>query len=241
MLGNQEIVARTGIPKSTVSRLTYTLTLLGYLTYSDRLEKYQLAPGVLAFGYSLLSGVAVRQMARPMMQSLANRFNVTVALGSRDRLKLVYLESCRGERTLTLAHGIGTRLPIATSAMGRAFLAALPEIERDYLLYYIKRHHPENWHKVSLGIKQALRDYREMGFCLSVRDWERDVSGVGVPLILRGGEEIIAFNAGAPAFTLPRRRLVEEIGPALRRMVNQLAVEMTGGPENDWMPSTPAH
>src|SRR5438309_3969472 len=44
LLGNQEIAARTNLPKPTVSRLTYTLTKLGYLTPVPRFEKYQLAP-----------------------------------------------------------------------------------------------------------------------------------------------------------------------------------------------------
>ena len=38
-LGNQEIAARTGLPKPTISRLTHTLTKLGYLNYSERLGK----------------------------------------------------------------------------------------------------------------------------------------------------------------------------------------------------------
>src|SRR5215469_5383641 len=54
LLGNGEIVERTGLPKPTVSRLTYTLTKLGYLTYVERLGKYQLAPAALALGYSAL-------------------------------------------------------------------------------------------------------------------------------------------------------------------------------------------
>ena len=39
-LGNREIVEKTGLPKATVSRLTHTLTELGYLRYSERLGKY---------------------------------------------------------------------------------------------------------------------------------------------------------------------------------------------------------
>ena len=42
MLGNKEISVRTGLPKPTVSRLTYTLTKLGYLRHNMRLGKYQL-------------------------------------------------------------------------------------------------------------------------------------------------------------------------------------------------------
>ena len=41
-LGNQEIARRTGLPKPTVSRLTFTLSSLGYLVYSSSLEKYAL-------------------------------------------------------------------------------------------------------------------------------------------------------------------------------------------------------
>jgi DNA-binding IclR family transcriptional regulator len=38
LLGNGELVELTGLPKPTVSRLTYTLTKLGYLAYVERLE-----------------------------------------------------------------------------------------------------------------------------------------------------------------------------------------------------------
>jgi DNA-binding IclR family transcriptional regulator len=38
LLGNGELVERTGLPKPTVSRLTHTLTKLGYLAYAERLE-----------------------------------------------------------------------------------------------------------------------------------------------------------------------------------------------------------
>ncbi len=54
-LGNSQIAARTGLPKATVSRLTYTLTELGYLRYSESLGKYNFGPSLVNIGYSLLS------------------------------------------------------------------------------------------------------------------------------------------------------------------------------------------
>ena len=36
-LSNADMAKRTAIPKPTISRLTYTLTKLGYLNYSDSL------------------------------------------------------------------------------------------------------------------------------------------------------------------------------------------------------------
>jgi DNA-binding transcriptional ArsR family regulator len=54
-LTNTELAKRTGLPKPTISRLTHTLTRLGYLEYSEDQGRYQLGSGVLALGYSLLS------------------------------------------------------------------------------------------------------------------------------------------------------------------------------------------
>ena len=66
LLGNQEIAARTNLPKPTVSRLTYTLTKLGYLTPVPRFEKYQLAPAAMALGYAALANLGVRHLSEPL-------------------------------------------------------------------------------------------------------------------------------------------------------------------------------
>src|SRR5919202_1383547 len=45
VLSNRELSDRTGLPKPTISRLTYTLTLLGYLSRVEKLQKFRLAAG----------------------------------------------------------------------------------------------------------------------------------------------------------------------------------------------------
>jgi DNA-binding IclR family transcriptional regulator len=222
LLGNQEIAARTGLPKPTVSRLTHTLTKLGYLDYSERLGKYQLGTPVLALGYAVLAGMGMRMVARPHMQELATRSGASVALGSRDRLDLLYVEYCRSNSAIGLRLDLGSRIPIATTSMGRAFLAALPERERGYLMDYIARREKERWPQLRRGIEQAIEDLAARGFTLSVGDYQKDVNAVGAPLILADGSPILAFNCGGPAFLLPRERLEGEIGPALVAMVRQV-------------------
>lgn len=222
LLGNQELAARTGLPKPTISRLTHTLTRLGYLTYSERLGKYQLGTGVLALGYAALSNMGVRDVARPLMQELADYANVPVALGSRDRLDVVYLEHCRSTTLVTLRLDLGSRLPLGTTSMGRALLAALPEEERRYLMGHMAKRDPEKWPRIQAGIEQALEDYQTHGFTLSVGDWDRDVNAVGVPLIPPDGSGILAFNCGGPAFLVPRERLLNDLGPRLVNLVRNV-------------------
>lgn len=222
LLGNQEIAARTGLPKPTVSRLTHTLTKLGYLTYSERLGKYELGTGVLALGYAALRNIGVGRVARPFMQALADYSSASVSLGSRDRLEMVYIEHCRSNATVSLRLETGSRIPLGTTAMGRAFLAALPNREREALMERLQAAHGDDWPRVEAGIAQAIVDYRAHGYTLSIGDWKRDVHAVAVPLVPPDCSRILAINCGGPSFLFDRERLVADLGPRLVKLVHNI-------------------
>ena len=80
LLGNQEIAARTNLPKPTISRLTYTLTKLGYLTPVPRFEKYQLAPSAMALGYAALANLGVRHLSEPYREEVIRATGGAVAV-----------------------------------------------------------------------------------------------------------------------------------------------------------------
>ena len=228
LLGNQEIAQRTGLPKATISRLTYTLTKLGYLLHVERLSKYPLAPAALSIGYAALINLRIRQAALPFMQQLADYTGAAVALGIRDRLNLIYIEQARGNTSSMLRLELGARIPIATTAMGRALLAAAPKEEREWLTSHIAKHAGDNWPLLRDGIEQAVSDYEKRGFTLSLGEWQSDISAVGVPFVPADGTGIYAFNCGAPAFRLSRERLESDIGPRLVAMVQNVHGALAG-------------
>jgi DNA-binding IclR family transcriptional regulator len=225
-LGNQDIAERTGLPKPTVSRLTYTLTRMGYLYHDEKLGKYQLGTGVLSLGFSLLSNMDVLKMARPLMQELANYSHTVVSVATRDRLGMIYLDGRHStDATVSLRREPGTRMPIATTAMGRAMLCGLPEDERVKLMENIRQKDPANWPKHKAGIEQALRDYQERGFCLSIGDWRSDVNAVGVSMLPIAGCRMLTFNCAAPSFVLRQHMLEDDIGPRLINLVRTIESE----------------
>src|SRR6266702_2489893 len=130
LLGNQEIAARTNLPKPTISRLTYTLTKLGYLTTVPRFEKYQLAPAAMALGYAALANLGVRHLSEQFREDMMRATGGAVAIGGRDRHSMIYFGQSRGSETVGVQLDVGSRVPIATSAMGRAYFWALGEDER---------------------------------------------------------------------------------------------------------------
>jgi DNA-binding IclR family transcriptional regulator len=228
-LGNQEIARRTGLPKPTISRLTYTLTQLGYLNYDRKLGVYSLGGGVLALGYVALANLDVRRVARPLMQELADECGASVGLGARDRLNMLYVENCEGQNVVALRLSAGSRVPIATSAMGRAYIAGLPDRERTPLIDQIMRKFPEDKQALTKGIEKAIRDIEKRGFCLSIGDWRKDVNAAGAPLALPNGAGLYALNCGGPAYLLKARDIEEIYGPKLveiaSKVVNSIGVK----------------
>ncbi|OGA15784.1 MAG: IclR family transcriptional regulator [Betaproteobacteria bacterium RIFCSPLOWO2_02_FULL_66_14] len=222
MLGNKEISVRTGLPKPTVSRLTYTLTKLGYLRHNMRLGKYQLGSAVLSIGYPLLASMSVRQIARPHMKELADYCNGSVSMGIRDRLNMVYVESCRSGNAITTLPDIGTAVPIAQAAIGRAYLAACVPAEREGLLNQMKVKQPELLRKYKPQIDRGIEDVRSRGFCTSIGELRREVHAVGVPMRRSIDGEMVSFNCGVPAFMLKKDQLEDDIGPRLVSMVRNI-------------------
>lgn len=221
LLGNQELAAKTGLPKATVSRLTYTLAQLGCLKKSPTSGKYHLDIGVLAFGYQTLSNLSARAIARPFMEELAVYAKATVAMAARDRLQMIYIDVVHGQSTLNMRRQVGAYLPLHLSAVGRACLAAMPENERDFMLGLIRERHSDDWREIRRGLDRALQDYADYGYCLSIGDWLRDVNSVAVPMVHRE-HGILTFNCGAPSFEISRERLEDDVAPRLKHMVAQI-------------------
>lgn len=226
LLGNQELAERTKLPKPTISRLTHTLTLLGYLEYSGRHEKYALGTPVLALGYAFLSNIGIRKTARPHMQELADYANASVALGNRDRLQMTYLELAHGSTTVSLRLDVGARIPIQQSALGMAFLHGLPETEREFLISAIQRVEGARWPQTKKRLNTAFKELDQTGFCVSLGNFERTINGVGTALSTGSGGLIYSLNCSGPTFQLTEARLREDIGPRLVHATRNIAADL---------------
>ena len=227
LLGNQELAARTNLPKPTISRLTYTLTKLGYLTPVPRFEKYQLAPSAMALGYAALANLGVRHLSEPYREELMRETGGAVAVGGRDRHSMIYFGQSR-TGLLGVQLDVGSRVPIATSAMGRAYIWALPDDERSALLRELRDHYGNRWSKMRDGIERAGEMLARYGFTIPAGEWQEDVHAVGVPLKLNDGTGPYAFNCGAPAFRFTEDRLINAIGPRLVTMVRNIEAALGG-------------
>lgn len=225
-LSNGDLAERTGLPNSTISRLTYTLLKSEYLLYDTDTGRYRMGVPVLSLGYACLSGLPMREAAQSYMQELASFCGegVQVAMGGRVDYTMIYLASARAPGVISLQLGVGSRISLARSAIGRAYIAACDTDEREELLAGIEAHAgPEKWPALRDGIAQAAEEIATRGFYANLGDWQANVHSVSVPFrSLQRDTPLIAFNLGGLANLLPKEKLENEFGPRLAELARTL-------------------
>jgi len=220
-LSNQQIAERCGLPKSTVTRITYTLTTLGYLAQEPG-GRYTLGSATLDLGSAMLARLDIRQLARPMMQELAEFSGTTVSIAMRDRLSMIYVEVCRSSAALALALQVGSRMPLATSAIGRAYLARAAENERRDILSRSLELDETAFEAMRTGLAKGLSDYETYGCTTSFGDWQKDVNGIAVGFMPIGGSQIMSINCGGPSSSVSTAFLLDEVRPRLIEVARRL-------------------
>ncbi|TEA78902.1 IclR family transcriptional regulator [Allopusillimonas ginsengisoli] len=227
-LGNLELAERTGLAKSTVSRIVYTLTTLGYLRYHHDTGQYSPDYGVLALGFGCLANLEVRQLARPLMEQLAKSTGAAVALGAFDGESMTYVEAVHGSAALYLRLPVGYRVGM-NSTMGRAYLASLPAAERERLLETLSL--PRGMSRI---MNQACKDFALSGCCYGIGDWQPGINAVAAPFATPTGENVFVLSCGGPDSILSEPRLRGEITKSLNTIVNALAPSQTRDQAGDW-------
>jgi DNA-binding IclR family transcriptional regulator len=219
-LANQEIAAQTSLARPTVSRLTYTLTRLGFLRHSPSQRKYALGSAAVSLGYSALAQVDIRGSARPLLHALSQHTHASVHLAINDDLHMQVLDTYWHSAVFVI--DIGSRVPVATTSLGRAYVCALPEDERKAILERIRMKRPAQWPATRRRFEQAFRDYEAHGFCVALGDWRREVNAVAAPLDPGDGTKPVVIGCSGAAFQLPPDLLRHDIGPRLVALVGNL-------------------
>ncbi len=223
-LSNGELVRRTGLSKSTVSRLTTTLVAMGFLRRAAGGAQFELASGPLGIGHAYLEASEVTRLAHPFMQALADRLNVSVALAVPDHLDMLYVAYRTSTRIATLRLGVGSLLPMGLTAIGRAWLGGLPDDQRSGYVDAVVAAAGSQASVVRKNIEGAFEDLNSSGVCMSFGEFQRNAYGIAVPITVGRARTLMALNCGAvdllPDVNAIRARIVPELKAA--------AVELKG-------------
>src|ERR1700749_1654190 len=217
-LGNLEISNRCGLPRSTVSRLTHTLTRMGQLVYLPRDQKYRIGPSAVAMSTSMMRGLQLRNLIRHRLQDVAELLPGTLGFVIPDRFHMVYLEHARAANALGLPEGTGPRIAMATTAAGHAYTAALDPEVGDALLTEMERESPDSAALLRPRIEDNRRLLRERGYVVACGLWSPHINGLAVPVWSPQYQTFVAVTIGLLSAMSDEARLHREVAPRGREL-----------------------
>jgi DNA-binding IclR family transcriptional regulator len=214
-LGNLEISNRCGLPRSTVSRLTHTLTRMGQLVYLPRDQKYRIGPSAVAMSTTMMKGLQLRNLIRLRLQAVAEQLPGTVGFVIPDRFHLVYLEYARAANALGLHESTGSRISVATTAAGHAYAAALDAEVGNALVAEMERELPEAARLLKPRIEDNRQFLREHGYVVACGLWSPHINGCAVPLWSPQYQTVVVVTIGLLSAMFDEQRLHKEVAPRM--------------------------
>jgi DNA-binding IclR family transcriptional regulator len=231
VLGTQAIAERTGLHKTTVSRLLGTLTRLGYLRYMPEYGKYAVSNQVLTLGYAAVGRFGFGELVRSRMEDIAARGDCVVALSVRDRLDMMFVELIRKPTAIALQLNVGSRIPLAESAPGRAYLYACEAEEREEAFAELAKLHGDEWENgKKAALESALERMQAQGHSDSFGEWKPEHNAIGIPLRDPLTSDIYTLSVGGNAANVPPEVLMREHLPKLLAAAQDIAALGGGSP-----------
>lgn len=219
-LTHQTVCERTGLPKATVSRLIYTLLKTEFLV-PDRDGGYRLGMGSIRLSASAWAQYDLIRIAQPLMSAFAAENQVSVSLAKEELGEMLYLASFRSPARLAVQLMVGSKVAVASTAIGRAFFAVSDDIQRDIMAKNLRDLEPHAFEQHWGTLQQQAAFFRQHGYALSNGEFSPDILAIAVGVYNRAeGRYTHALNASVPASRWKVDDFVHDIAPRLQRLAD---------------------
>ncbi|SEN76501.1 IclR family transcriptional regulator [Lihuaxuella thermophila] len=224
-----EISARIGLHKSTVHSLLKTLQSHGYIQQNPENGKYRLGLKLLERGNLVLQGMDLRNLARNILVKLSVQTGLTVHLVIFDGKEGVYIDKVEGTSGIVMYSRIGRRVPIHSSAVGKALVAFHePNKIKEILSGYVYTKHTPNTITNETDFLKELERVRAMGYAIDNQENEPGVRCVAVPIRDHSGEVVAAISVSTPISGL-KNESEDHIVTLLKQAANEISQQLGYG------------
>lgn len=224
------VASQTNLSRGTARRLLATLNELGYLGKHGR--EYRLTSQVLELGYGYLSALGIPSISAEHIRVLADDVGEAVSVTVREGLEMIYVARANPVRVMTVSLGVGARLPLWNTSMGRVHLSALPDEEVRHLLQAdapLTPHTPLTLVDPE-SILERVRQVREQEWCLVDQELEWGLRSVAVPLRQRD-RIVAALNVATAQVGEKPDDTISRLLPSLQRTQQKIERALDKAPD----------
>lgn len=188
-----DLVARTGLAKSTVSRLLQALER-HRLLYRDEAGSYQAGPLFALYATSHEPLDELTRIAQPMLERLSEATGETVNLAVIRGDAVVQVAQVDSTFMLGTTNWVGVDVPAHCSALGKIFYAN-GRLEVPSSL----SRHTHNTVTSPQVLERQLRQIRKQGYAVTRGELEIGLDAVAAPVYNRSGELTASIGVSGPA------------------------------------------
>jgi DNA-binding IclR family transcriptional regulator len=222
-----DLIERTGLERSAVSRIVNALCLEGLAMTAAGPRRYVLGPVAFELGLAARQHFPLREIAAPAMRRLAELTADTCFLMVRSGHDAVCIDRREGAypvKALTIE--IGARRPLGAAAASLALLVALPELECERYLQANAERIAHYGMLTADVVRQLVQRARVLGYALNHNNIVPEVSAVGVAIPTRLGIPFAALSVSALTSRMMqgdrRLQMVEWLREAGREIAAQI-------------------
>jgi DNA-binding IclR family transcriptional regulator len=203
----RELSEATGLPRPTVYRLLSALERQGLVRQNGNGGAYRLGPTLVMFAHRALEQIDIRDIAHEHLESLRDTTGETVHLAVFNKNEMLYIDKVESLERVRMACIIGASVPLHTTAVGKSFVAALPDDRREILIRKMKFARVTQSSITSASAFRAqIACVRKNGYAVDEEENERDIVCFGAPILGRLGEPLAAISVSVPRFRLRKNQ-----------------------------------
>lgn len=221
-----ELALRSGLHKSTVSRLAKMFEIGGFLERSNVTRKYRLGLHIYELASSYRAADSFYQLAAGVVRTLSQKTGHTAYLSVLNGTDLVVLDAAWGSSPLQVVVAPGQRTPAHASAGGKALLATFSDGR-------ISQLYAKGLEKFTPATKATLKELlaelnsvRQRGYAVANSEWKPSVYAIGIALTDAHAARHASLALAFPAYPLPTRKDVETLAQLLIQETAELRTSM---------------
>lgn len=203
------------LPRATVRRSLLTLIHLGYVEANGR--AFTLTPKVLTLAAAYLESTVASSILQPLCERLAAEHGEIFSIAVMDGADAVMVAYARPRSMYTMGDGIGLRIPVHCTAVGRVWLAMQPAATREAFL---------DRHGMAAATPRTITDRGELaarldriadqGYAIVEDEAELGFRSLAVPVCAADGRTRFVLNVGMAALRCPKDEARARLIPILQ-------------------------
>ncbi|WP_423999083.1 IclR family transcriptional regulator [Haloarcula salina] len=224
--GVTELAQHLDVPKSTIHNYLSTLEQEEYVVKHDGV--YEVGLRFLELGAYARHHRKLFRIAKPEVDRLAEETGELANILVEEHGRGSYLYRARGDKAVRVKAHVGTRVPLHTTALGKAILAHLPTERVDEI---VDRHglggEPPKAIETREELADALADVRDRGVAFDDEERLEGLRCVAAPVLNHDHEVIGAISVSGPTNRFRGERFREELAQKVLEVANVIELNVT--------------